>query len=143
MYKVGDDIAFPPLLLEFERKVFQVTLVPTYENIRKLSNVYQAKKLIHPAAMGDSCNAAMELSPPLESNSLATVSNHNVGIMFLLFNRNMTSYIMKQKIGCSDVPIHCSPPTEKSSNRPRARKNKEVVKIEVDEHTPIAKLMRT
>lgn len=75
MFKVGDDISFPPLLLEFERKQFQVTLVPTGENIRKLSNIYQAKKLIQPAEMGDSCNAAVELSPHLESHSGATVRN--------------------------------------------------------------------
>lgn len=36
----------------------------------------------------------------------------------------MTLYTLLQEIGCSKIPKDCSPPTEKSTNRTRARKNR-------------------
>ncbi|KAL8118947.1 hypothetical protein AgCh_016439 [Apium graveolens] len=44
---VGEGINFPPLLKQFEKKEFIVILCPSEENIKKLCNVYLAKKVSH------------------------------------------------------------------------------------------------
>lgn len=47
LFKVGEGINFPPLLKEFERKEYIVTLQISEENIKKSCNVYTAKKITH------------------------------------------------------------------------------------------------
>lgn len=64
--KGGDGTQFPHLLMEFERKQFIVTLIPSGYNIRKSCNVYEAKKPIQPAEFGENTNVGEELSPAME-----------------------------------------------------------------------------
>ncbi|KAK1402032.1 hypothetical protein POM88_001637 [Heracleum sosnowskyi] len=117
--QVVEDILFPPLLKDFEKKEYIVTLNISEENIRKSSNVYQAKKLLQPQEMGESCNTVGLTSPQKVYTPVTT------------------------EIQASEAPKEYSPPTEKSTNRTRGRKNKVFVKYDMDEATPIAKLKKT
>lgn len=64
-------------------------------------------------------------------------------ITFFCLDRNLTLYSFPQESECTEHPKNASPPTEKSTNRSKARKSKVSVKCEIDENTPIAKLMKT
>lgn len=82
--QVVDGTQFPPLLKEFEKKQYIVTLIPSGVNIRNSCNVYQATKLIQPAEMGENSNCVEELSPRMEYNSVATVSKIHQKLCFVI-----------------------------------------------------------
>lgn len=66
---------FPPLLMEFEKKQYIVTLIPSEDNIKKGCSVYKAKKLIQAHEMGENCSSPHPVASELQCTSMTTVRN--------------------------------------------------------------------
>ncbi|KAK1396663.1 hypothetical protein POM88_006526 [Heracleum sosnowskyi] len=102
------------------RERFYHYLSISKEIILKERTVYTAKKLTDPVEMLGNHIPVYPLSPNIEELSMNTVTDPIV---------NQMSYI--------------SPPTAKSSNRTRGRKNKVSVKMELDDNERNAKLKKS
>ncbi|KAK1370117.1 hypothetical protein POM88_036209 [Heracleum sosnowskyi] len=118
--EAGDEKRFPPVLKEFQCKQYIMTLMPSKENIENQSTMYIAKKPCDPLEMLGNHNPVEELSPYIEEISMNTEFDST---------KNNMSY--------------SSPPTLKSTNRTRGRKNKLSVKIELDDGDHVSKVKKS
>nr|XP_017245782.1 PREDICTED: uncharacterized protein LOC108217462 [Daucus carota subsp. sativus] len=115
----ADGSTFPPLLKEFEKRDYIVTITISALNINKTSKVYKAKKLDNPEEnLGE--------NEPAELKSAETVDH--------------TMETVSETVA---EPRTSSPPTEKSSNRPRGIKNKIPVKCGILAETPNTKMKKS
>ncbi|KAK1377746.1 hypothetical protein POM88_024490 [Heracleum sosnowskyi] len=109
--QVGDGDKFPPILKELEKKMYNITICLTEDNVKKGSNVYNASKISDPEEMSATHSpffkSSVELQPTEMSSGTLTSNN--------------------------------SPPTGNSSNKTRARKINEALDCELPKHTPLAR----
>ncbi|KAL1805639.1 hypothetical protein ACET3Z_028707 [Daucus carota] len=116
--QVGESISFPPLLRSFEKKDFLISLKIVEKNINKSSNVYIAHSLQEPPEMlGDHIPSENNTSPLPD---VITLDNS-----------------LKPLKRSSDTP-----PTEKSSNRPKTRKQMTPVNCEIDDNLTMAAILK-
>ncbi|KAL8147540.1 hypothetical protein AgCh_005025 [Apium graveolens] len=114
----GDDMRFPPILKEFEKKQYLITLVPTKDNIKKESNAYVAKYLGEPLELLDTHNPDEVKSPQVvELTNMEPESEPTLN--------NLTT-----------------PPTGKSTTKTRTRRNKALIETECDESQRFAKIKK-
>ncbi|KAL1826476.1 hypothetical protein ACET3Z_004888 [Daucus carota] len=115
----ADGSTFPPLLKQFEKRDYIVTITISALNINKTCKVYKAKKLDNPEEnLGE--------NEPAELKSAETVDH--------------TMETVSETVA---EPRTSSPPTEKSSNRPRGIKNKIPVKCGILAETPNTKMKKS
>ncbi|KAK1401124.1 hypothetical protein POM88_000729 [Heracleum sosnowskyi] len=109
--QVGYGDKFPPILKELERKMYNIAICLTEDNVKKGSNVYNASKISDPEEMSASHSpnfkSSIELKPT--EMSIGTLTSNN------------------------------SPPTGNSSNKTRARKSNEALDCELPDHTSLVR----
>lgn len=71
--QVGEGIIFPPLLKQFEKKEYLITVQVSEENIKKSSNVYLVKKICHVAETTGNHNPEGPHSPLIPQISMNVV----------------------------------------------------------------------
>lgn len=73
LFKVNSEILFPPVLKEFERKEFIVTLTPSAHNIKKSGKVYKAIRLQQAEQIGEKIPSPYQTRPDTDAISINTV----------------------------------------------------------------------
>ncbi|KAK1358280.1 hypothetical protein POM88_051536 [Heracleum sosnowskyi] len=117
--QVGEGIDFPPLLKQFEMKEYILTLTPSAQNINKSSKVFTAKKVDNPQEIFGNYDPNIPQSPEIKELYVTIESKSE------------------------EVPKSEGPPTGKSSTRSRRTKTKAVLKCDLDDQSPHAKLKKS
>ncbi|KAL1828826.1 hypothetical protein ACET3Z_007238 [Daucus carota] len=116
--QVGESFPFPPILKSFERKDFLISLKIADKNVNKSSNVYIAHSLEEPPEMLGDHNPSENNTSPVPD--VLTMDNS-----------------LKPLKRSSDTPS-----TEKSSNRPKTRRQVTPVNCELDENLTMAAMLK-
>lgn len=132
--QVGDGDKFPPLLLDFQKKTYNMTISLSKENVKEGSHLYKASNISGPHEISATSSPTLKTSIDVKPTDINSVSCQ-------LFNIVPTYFFLFKCMLCiqENTVSNNTPPTAKSSTKTRARKSSQTVQYDLSNETPLAK----
>lgn len=103
-----------------EKKKYQITINLSEENLKQGSKVYHAANISKPLEVSDTHSPSGKESIQIQPTVISNVCEHRFNTSMLHTNQNVVTPLQDKKEK-EIVSNTSSPPTEKSTNRTRAR----------------------
>ncbi|KAL1803642.1 hypothetical protein ACET3Z_032289 [Daucus carota] len=113
--ELADEKIFPPILKEFEKKEYVITLIIGERNVSKISNIYNATDIADPVEV-------LGNHSPTEAEDV-----------------KLTDDIPPMETPCTKTAPKGSPTTAASTNKVRSRDKKTDISYELEDNVPIGK----